>query len=245
MRILALTCEVLSRAVYLAAARSPHVVDVRLNQRGLHDNPPNLRAVLQEQLDAIAAPYDAVVLAYGLCGAATAGLRATHVPVVMPRAHDCITLFLGSRERYASEGAAHPGTYWYVQDYLERSSDGSAFAGMGATSDAAARAIHAEYVEKYGTENADYLMEVLGAWQAHYDRAAFVDLGVVPGVAAVEARARDEAAARGWSFERVAGELTLVRRLVEGDWDPADFLVVEPGASIAMSYDDQVIRAVG
>jgi hypothetical protein len=241
MRILALTCEVLSRAVYLAAARSPNVVDVRLNQRGLHDSPPDLRSLLQAQLDEVLAPYEAVVLAYGLCGAALAGLRAAHIPVVMPRAHDCITLFLGSRSRYATEAAAHPGTFWYVQDYLERTPDGSAFAGVGASSDAGARAAHAEYVERYGQDNADYLMEILGAWREHYDRAAFVDFGAGPSAAAEEL-AREQATARGWTFSRIAGELSLVRRLIDGDWDPADFLVLQPGESIAMSYDDAVVR---
>ena len=83
MRLLALTCEVLARSVYLCAARSPHVVDVHLNRRGLHDDPPNLRTILQGEIDAISAvradaagaagvsgtpgevgaPYDAILLA--------------------------------------------------------------------------------------------------------------------------------------------------------------------------------------
>ncbi len=171
-RILALTCEVLARSVYLSAARSPHVVDVRLNRRGLHDDPPNLRTILQAEIDEIGAPYDAVVLAYGLCGGATAGLRAGTIPLVVPRAHDCITLFLGSRDRYTQEFVGHPGTYWYVQDYLERSEDGSAFGGVGSLSDAATQATYEEYVEKYGEENAAYLMEALGAWRSHWQRAA-------------------------------------------------------------------------
>lgn len=245
MRLLALTCEVLARAVYLAAARSPHVVDVRLNRRGLHDDPPNLRGVLQAELDTVGAPYDAVVLAYGLCGGATAGIRAGAVPLVVPRAHDCITLFLGSRDRYTAEFAGHPGTYWYVQDYLERTDDGSAFGGVGAVSDAEARAAYEEYVAKYGEDNAAYLMEALGAWRSHYDRAAYVDVGLADRRAAVaaEARARDDAERRGWTFEKLAGELVLVRRLIDADWGADDFLVVEPGERLAMSYDDAVIRA--
>ncbi len=243
MRLLALTCEVLARAVYLGAARSPHVVDVRLNRRGLHDDPPNLRTVLQEAIDGIGAPYEAVALAYGLCGGATAGLRAGAIPLVVPRAHDCITLFLGSRARYATEFADHPGTYWYVGDYLERTSDGSAFAGVGAVSDAVARATYEEYVEKYGADNAAYLMETLGAWRDHYDRAAFVDLGIGGEAAAVEAQARDEADRRGWRFEKLAGNLVLVKRLLDGNWDPADFLVLQPGERLAMAYDETVIRA--
>jgi len=243
MRLLALTCEVLARSVYLCAARSPHVVDVRLNRRGLHDDPSNLRTILQGQLDETGAPYDAVVLAYGLCGGAAAGLRAGAIPLVVPRAHDCITLFLGDRDRYLAEFTAHPGTYWYVQDYMERTDDGSsAFSGVGAVSDADARAAYREYVEKYGKDNADYLMEALGAWRTHYDRAAFVDMGVGDATAA-EARARDEAGRRGWTFDRLAGHLLLVRRLVDGDWAGSDFLVLRPGERLAMSYDEAVIRA--
>lgn len=243
MRLLVLACEVLARPVYLAAARSPNIVDVQLNRRGLHDESASLRAILQAEIDA-AGSHDAVALAYGLCGAALAGVRAGGVPLVVPRAHDCVTLFLGSRDRYAAEAIAHPGTFWYVQDYLERTSDDSPFAGLGAESDAVARQTHAEYVEKYGLDNADYLMEALGAWRDHYDRAAFIDTSIAPGAAAAEARARDDATARGWSFERVAGELAMVRRLVDGDWDPTDFLVVQPGQQIAMSYDDDVVKAV-
>ncbi len=245
MRLLALTCEVLARSVYLCAARSPHVVDVRLNRRGLHDDPPNLRTILQGEIDAAGAPYDAVVLAYGLCGGAAAGLRAGSIPLVVPRAHDCITIFLGSRDRYTAEFTGHPGTYWYVQDYLERTDDGSAFGGVGAVSDAEARATHDEYVAKYGEDNAAYLMEVLGGWRSHYDRAAFVDMAVATpqAAASAEARARDDAERRGWTFEKLAGELLLVKRLIDADWDPADYLVLQPGARLAMSYDEAVIRA--
>jgi hypothetical protein len=253
MRLLALTCEVLARSVYLCAARSSHVVDIRLNRRGLHDDPPNLRTLLQAEIDEVGSPYEAVVLAYGLCGGATAGLRAGSVPLVVPRAHDCITLFLGSRDRYATEAAGRPGTYWYVQDYLERTDEGSAFGGVGAVSDAEARATHDEYVAKYGEDNAAYLMDALGAWRAHYDRAAYIEMGLAGArtasdaearaASAAEARARDDAERRGWAFERLAGELVLVRRLIEGDWDAADFLVVQPGERLVMSYDDSVVRA--
>ena len=245
MRLLALTCEVLARSVYLCAARSPHVVDVRLNRRGLHDDPPNLRTILQAEIDEIAARYDAVVLAYGLCGGATAGLRAGAIPLVVPRAHDCITLFLGDRARYLAEFTANPGTYWYVQDYLERTDDGSAFGWVGAVSDASARATYEDHVAKYGEDNAAYLMEAMGGWRSHYDRAVFVEMGVAPPEAAAtaEARARDDANRRGWQFAILAGGLLLVRGLLDGSWTPKDYLVLQPGERLAMSYDERVIRA--
>lgn len=239
MRLRIVACEVLARPLYLAAARSPHVVDVTLLRQGLHDRPGGLRDRLQAELDATSADeYDAVGLAYGLCGGGTAGLVPRRVQVVLPRAHDCITVFLGGRDRYAAAVADHPGTYWYTQDFIERS-DGSGI-GLGAESDEARAATYAAYVERYGQENADYLMEAMGDWRRHYRRAAFIELGVGDG-SAVEARAMADAAANGWTFERLVGDAILVRRLVDGDWAD-DFLLARPGERIVAAWDEGVVR---
>ncbi len=240
MRLKCIGCEVLARPLYLCAARSPHIIDVELLKRGLHNDPPDLRAKLQARIDAAAGQgYEAVVMAYGLCGQATAGLTARDIPIIVPRAHDCITLFLGSRERYQDEFKKNSGTYWYALDYVEREDEAGSALALGAGSDTDLKAVYQEYVEKYGEDNADYLMEVMGAWQQHYNRAAYIDLGVGDG-SAVEARARADAARRGWVFERVAGDMVLVRRLLEGDWGQ-DFLVVPPGQRLVMTYDKDVI----
>ncbi len=247
LRLLAIACEALARPSYLCAALSPQVVDIRLLRRGLHDTPVTLREQLQAAIDdaAMADPaYDAVILAYGLCGGATAGIAATALPVVLPRAHDCITLFLGSRSRYEAEFSRDPGTYWYVADDVERSrpeGDATGLMGVGATSDDELAAVYADYVARYGKDNADYLMEAMGAWRTQYDRAAFIDTGVGDGGMS-ERRARDETARRGWRFERLAGDLALLRRLFAGGWSE-DFLVLQPGERLAMSYDEAVVRA--
>ena len=243
MRIKCITCDVLARPVYLGAAYSPHTVDVVLQRFGLHATPNQLRDILQEEIDAAqeAGVYDAVALAYGLCGKATHGLRAGSIPLVIPRAHDCITLFLGGRTRYDSEFVDCPGTYWYVQDYIERSQTEDVPLSIGAFTAVDADALYATYVEKYGEDNASYLMEVMGAWQAHYERAAYVDLGLGNGKA-VMARAHDDAQRRGWRFERLVGDVILIKRLLAGDWE-TDFLVLQPGQVIEMSGDEGIVQA--
>jgi len=60
---------------------------------------------------------------------------------------------------------------------------------------------------------------------------------------AVEAHTRSEADRRGWTFERMAGDVVLVRRLLDGDWEN-DFLTLEPNQQIVMTYNDQVIDNV-
>jgi hypothetical protein len=240
MKIKALTCNALARPAYWCAAQSPHIVDLELLKFGLHNQPDDLRRLLQEKID-LSAGYDAVALVYGLCGQSTAGLKAGEVPLVIPRAHDCITLFLGSRKRYNDQFMNYPGTYWYSQDYIERAEAGNTTLAIGSGADGSGiQRTYEEYVEKYGADNADYLMEVMGAWQQHYKRAAFLDMGIGE-CDAVAATAQAEAARRGWAFERLAGDLVLIRKLLWGEWEAAEFLVLQPGQQIRMTYDEDVI----
>lgn len=244
MRLKCLSCEALTRPIYLCAAQSPHIVDVELFRIGLHTDPADLRDRLQGKIDAVTpdAGYDAIVLAYGLCGRATAGLTAREVPVVIPRAHDCIALFLGSRKRYTEEFGRCPGTYWYALDYVERRDGTGTVLSLGAGVDTDSPTVYDEYVEKYGKRNADYLMEVMGAWKEHYQRAVFIDMGVGDSTH-VETQAQSEAERRGWTYERLAGDLVLVRRLLMGDWK-SDFLILQPGQHVTMTHSDDVIGGV-
>jgi hypothetical protein len=244
MYLQAIACEVLAREVYLAAATSPHTVDVELVAKGLHDTPDLLQAELQRRIDAEeGGRHDAIVLAYGLCGNATAGLVAHSKPVVVVRAHDCITLYLGSRDCYSAEFANHPGTYYYSDDYLERSerTDAATFSALGA-SDLKIQQTYEEYIRLYGEDNAQYLMEVMGTWHAHYNRAAFIDMQILEAPLCRQ-QARDEAQRRGWAFADLKGDPGLIRRLVHGDWDD-DFLVLRPGQSIAATHTDDVMAAI-
>ncbi len=114
MRLKCLSCEALARMVYLCAAQSPHLVDVEMFKLGLHNRPGDLRERLQAAVDAVpAGEYDAIVLGYGVCGQATVGLAARHTPLVIPRAHDCITLYLGDRQRLRTN-PVHTGLRWTI-----------------------------------------------------------------------------------------------------------------------------------
>lgn len=239
MRIKCLSCEVLARIVYHCASLSPHVVDVEFLERGLHEKPVNLNAILQNKLDALNSDsYDAIVLAYGLCGKSTSDLIAGKIPVVVPRAHDCITLFLGARKRYQAEFEKVPGTYWYVQDYFERTSENCSLKGIGADTDEDSEKTYHEFTAKYGKENADFLMETFGNWQSHYQRAAFIDHGLSDG-SDVESLAKQQADAHQWIFEKFMADFSLIRRLLNGEWDE-DFQLIRPGETLKMSFTDAI-----
>ena len=239
----ALTCEALIRSIYALAAETPNTVSVRLYRQGLHNAPRTLRQTLQATIDEIEeGECDAILLAYGLCGGATANLTARHTPLVMPRAHDCIALYLGSNQRYMEEFNRHPGTYWYSVDYLERQRPGESV-GLGAAEIDQTPEQYSEWVEKYGQEAADDLVEEMRRWKQHYTRAAFIDTGLGD-AEPYEAKARAKADAEGWEFERLTGNRRLLHSLVNGQWESDEFLVVPPGHTIRQSGDESIVETI-
>ena len=245
MRLQFIVCDMLLLPAEHLTASSAHELVLTDLSASLHVEPLPLRDRIQEEVDRIEAEdpaADAIILGYGLCGGATAGLLARTKPLVMPRAHDCATIFLGSRERYQQEHEATPGTYWFTEDNVKR---GNALKGWllgDASRSDGVNSTYQEYIEKYGQENADYLMEALGEWQSHYQRGAFLETGLASDDQARE-EARAESELRGWRFESILSDLTLIERLMNGERD-ADFLVVQPGETLVMSYDDDVVKAV-
>ncbi len=239
MRLKVLGCEVLARELYHCAASAPNVVDMELLPKGLHETPELLREELRRRIEAVPQDtYAAIILAYGLCSNSLAGLQAETLPLVLPRAHDCITLYLGSHARYMAEFGASPGTYYFTTSYMER---GGALDGGGALgSGGALKGTYEELVAKYGQENARYLLEVQSSWTKNYSRAAFIDTGIGDGTLH-RAVAQQQARERGWRYEELKGELGLLCGLLDGNWDEESYLIVQPGQEISPTYDHGVV----
>ena len=95
-------------------------------------------------------------------------------------------------------------------------------------------------MERYGQDNADYLMEFEQGWIKEYKRAYFVrweEFDTKP----YEKYTKDCADYLGWEYKKVQGDSSLLQRMLDGNWDEADFLVVEPGKKIAESISDHNI----
>jgi hypothetical protein len=237
-----IACEALARAVYFYAAQTPHRVNLTLQQIGLHDRPNQLRDYLQTLIDQTSVnDYDAILLTYGLCGRAIDGLISRDVPLVVPRAHDCITLYLGSRSAYNHQQNQHPGTYWYSQDYLERSGRYGENMALGSVLPDGLNNNYEELVRKYGEDNAQYLMQTLNSWQQHYKRAVLfeTEFGIDD---EIRKNVHQQAQQNGWKLESIPANFVLVKKLIFGEWD-SDFLIVPPQHKVQMTVDEGVIEA--
>jgi len=245
MRLKLIACEIFYRELSAAVARSVNRVDVEFLPKGLHDiGQAGMSARLRETLDAVdVSQYEAVLLGYGLCSNGLLGLAARAVPLVVPRAHDCITLFLGGKERYLDYFLGHPGVYFKTTGWIERGEGLSQLSRQAGSPSAGMGQPYEDLVAKYGEDNARFLAEQLDNMLRNYRGLTFIEMGVEPDDR-FERRTREEAAGRGWTYEKLAGDMRLLQALVDGPWDAGRFLVVPPGSRIAPSFDDNVIRAV-
>ena len=244
MRICAIVCEILAREAALAAAHSPNLIHLVYLPSGLHNTPDELRARIQAEIDAASdGSFDAITLGYGLCSRGTADLTARDTPVIIPRAHDCITLFLGSREKYDREFNEHPGTYYYCAGWIERMDGDLSQGTLKSMKETQAEQRYVEYVEKFGEDNAKYLIEQEGLWLANYNRAALIDTGLGD-METYRRFTREVAESHGWEYEEIEGDTRLVDSLFAGEWNDDEFLVVQPGQRTIEQVAGGIIAAM-
>jgi hypothetical protein len=245
LRLKLIACEILYREFCAAVARSVNKVDVEFLTKGLHDiGQLGMSSRLKEVLAGVdESQYDAVLFGYALCSNGLVGLEASSIPLVIPRAHDCITLFLGNKERYLDYFQKNPGVYFKTSGWIERG-DGLVQTGSKPILyQAGSEETLAALMEKYGEDNGRFLFDQLGKLTQNYSRMTFIDMALGPDDRFAR-HARDEAARRGWKYEELVGDMSLVQSLVDGPWDNERFLVVEPGRRVASSFDDGIIKAV-
>jgi hypothetical protein len=190
---------------------------------GLHEAPRNLKKALQEQIDQIEQP-SLIVLGYGLCGNGLDGIKAGVHTLLVPRTDDCIGILYGSYATYREQFEATPGTYYLSKGWLE--------SGSNPLDE------YQKYVEKYGQNQADWIVDQL---YQNYVRLAFVahqqaDLEKYRPKALEVAKFCQR---WGMRYEEILGSDEFARKLVEVAFDlekaDGEFVVVSPNGTLEQS----------
>jgi hypothetical protein len=219
--------KILACAVVIEELRSrlPACTECETLDFGLHRSPELLRAKLQETIDR-SRDYATIIMAFGLCGMATVGLRSESSTLVVPKADDCIAIFLGSQKAYLEQQRQHPGSYFLSKGWIEGRIDDT----PPATQE------YMRLVAKYGEERAKRMQEIFQARQPmrHYRRMAFIDTAAESDLAKYKDAARERAASLNLRYEEVPGSTAFMDKIGSGDWD-GDFVVVPPGRAVAFT----------
>ncbi len=236
-------CEVFLRESCLATAQSKNTIDPEFTPKAAHEDAQNLKDMIQKKIDEVEKTdvYDAILLCFGLCGNSVVGLKAGHIPLVIPRAHDCCTIFLGSKEKFLRHFSDKLSAEWSCAGYMERGDD-----YLRETESGKLLGYNMSYddcVKKYGEENAKYLWQTLNP-EPSCDSLIYIEM---PGTEHPGFRKKMEAEAvrKGRELEVIRGDMRLIRALVEGEWNSDEFLVVPPGKTIKAVYDRQEIVSYG
>ncbi len=241
-----LACKIFQRELAKVMPACPNALDVTFMQQDLHMYPNRLREALQQEIDRIesgedlhtnklfAEKTDAILLCYGLCSNALVGLRSSRFPLVIPRAHDCITHFMGSKERYAEYFEKVKGSFFYTKGWMELGAD---------IGQADIERKRSEYMERFdGDEDAvEYLLEMDREMLKNYRYFTYITWPGMPNESGL-ADAAALADKAGLELLQYEGSDRLLADFVNGCWNEEDFLVLQPGQSLQPSYDRLVIR---
>jgi len=237
MRIKLIACDVFARMAYAAAAVSEHRVDLELLPMLSHNEPDKLRKELQDAIDkcknACVEGYDKIILAYGLCGNAAAGLTAS-IPMIIPRMHDCCAMFLGSRKKFLEHFEHRLSAQWRSCGYMER-----------CASVMPNYKLHPDYlklVEEYDEENAEYIWQTMNP-PSETDEDIYIRVEGFEYGGTYESFVAQKAE-EGRTVEVLEGDGEWFSRLVNGPWSNEDFLEILPGNEIVPIYDmDEVYKS--
>ena len=244
MKLKLIACEVFTREIGLCAANSPHTINIEFTPKNAHDDADKLRKILQDKIDGSDKEnYDAVLLGIGLCGNSTSGIKAGKTKIVIPRAHDCCTIFLGSRHKFKNIFENRQSTPFTSVGYMER--------GTSLMHDTSDFAVHAglqqslkEYIEIYGEESGKYLWDSLH--QNTEDQNKDIIYIEIPEFEHLEfaEKAKRWANENGKNFIKETGSISIIKKLLSGEWNEEEFLTVNPGEKIDPVYDwDKIIQA--
>ena len=243
-----LACKIFQRELAQVLLTCPNALDITFMRQDLHMTPTLLRDALQKEIDLIESGNDlhtnenrfgemeAILLGYGLCSNALAGIKSSRLPLVIPRAHDCITHFMGSKEAYADYFEKVKGTFFYNQSWLDLGLE------LGESDLERKRS---EYMEKFdGDEDTvEYLLEMDKEMLKNYHYITYITWPGMANESGIE-KANAMAAKAGMKLLQYEGSNRLMEDFVNGNWNEKDFLILKPGQILQPSYDSMIIKGV-
>lgn len=187
-------------------------IEIRYLDSSLHETPDKMPKLLQEQIDIAEKYASQIALSYGLCSNGVVGIKAPKQGLIIPKVHDCISLFLGSRQAYDKTFHERPGTYYLTPGWVEDGGDPLGY-------------MEKDYVPKMGREMAEWgVKEEL----KNYTHIVLIDTKSRD-MEPFRKIAKENAAFLSKEYEEISGSQDYFRKILFGPYDKKDFVLLQPG----------------
>ncbi|MCL5072433.1 MAG: DUF1638 domain-containing protein [Actinobacteria bacterium] len=241
MKNIAIICDVMkSDFMEIAEKKSLNNMDFIFMEQQLHNTPDLMRKKLQEEIDKIDSgrEYGRIILGYGLCSNGVMNLVSKNHEIVIPKVDDCISLFLGSKERYIEEFRKDPATYYLCKGWIEFGGD--PYRGYLLWTGRENKIPH-EWLrgrKRYGLKKYDETMArfLVTEMLKNYKRILLINNNDLN-----EQHRKfvsdmiiflNEVLEREITLEEVEGSLKFIEKLIRCDFDEKNFLNIKPGEKI-------------
>ncbi|MDC7235899.1 MAG: DUF1638 domain-containing protein [Spirochaetales bacterium] len=240
MKTYCIACGVFRKDLEEILPALPETPEVEYLEGGLHAEPDLLRKELQSAIDNVPADFQRIILLYGVCGKGIVGLHAASQTIVVPRVHDCISLFLGGTREYRKQFTHKPGTYyisagWYEEQVQTKGKRLRDMENLKKPSPYADTLDETVLTQRFGEENSRAVKDFYDGWKKNYSRAVYIDTGCI-GKETYSDYAKKLAEDNGWEYTRLEGSQSLIYRCFSADSNSElsdeEILVVPPGREI-------------
>lgn len=212
-----LACEILEDEIRKALAETNNHDAVVWIDSSLHMFPQKLHDQLQKEIDRLDSLGNAenIILSFGYCGNAVAGLKSLNSNLILPRFNDCIDMLL--HETPQRNNIRSQGCYFLTRGWLKNK--------YNIISE------YDRYTEKYGAKMSKRIMDTM---LAHYRFLTLIDTAAYP-IDEYMLIAGEAAQKLNLQVNCRKGSIDLLVRLFSKEWN-GDFLIMPPGAEVTLEH---------
>ncbi len=215
MRIKVIACEVMQAEIEKLMPIPER--DFEFVSMDFHLYPQKLKVELQRLIDA-SQNYQKIILAFGLCGGAANGLISKTSELIIPRVHDCISIFMCSDTCRACDFKSEIGTFYLSNGWMITE-----------------KSILADYRRIYDRLGEKKAKRMLEKMYDGYKKVLFIETSAEPKDEVIE-QSREIAKLFEAEYKTVKGEIGFIEKIITGPWDEDNFITLLPRQEIREAY---------
>lgn len=210
MKNIIIACQTIKDELNLAIKETQCKYPVIWIDSSYHLHPGRLRLKLQEEINNLR-NFDNILLAYGFCGNAIVGLKASEANLIFPRTDDCISMVLSKDDGYGFRQTK--SAYFLTRGWIE--SPGGIMVD------------YSNALKRYGEEKTERMFRLM---LKQYNKLVVIDTGAYNVVDYIK-EAQELARISDLDLVVEKGSIGLLKKLLTGPYDDR-FCIIKKGQEV-------------